>query len=214
MKFLILLFLFTTSVNAKTLMGKVVSIHDGDTLTFIPEGTTKKAKLRFLGVDTPEIDFNGHTQGEIAVIAKNYLQSMLPLNSIIKIELAENGTDANDRYLGQVFYNNADLNLELLKAGMGAVYFIYPYDKKMFITYSEASRHADEQNIGIFSSQFEKELLPYIFRQESKGIPGTNIVGNFQSKKLYTSENIDEVPHYLRVFFSSDIIATSKGFSW
>lgn len=214
MKFLILLFLFTSSVEAKTLMGKVVSIHDGDTLTFIPDGATKKAKLRFLGVDTPEIDFNGHTQGEIAVIAKNYLQSILPINASIKIELSENGTDANDRYLGVVFYNNVDLNLELLKAGMGAVYFIYPYDKKMFINYSEASRLADEQNIGIFSPQFEKELLPYIFRQESKGIPGTNIVGNFQTKKLYASENIDEVPHFLRVFFSSDSIATSKGFSW
>ena len=211
--FLILLFL-TSSVDAKTLMGKVISIHDGDTLTFLPEGTPKKAKLRLMGVDTPEIDFNGHSQGEVAELARDYLRSLLPINSTIKIELSDKGTDTNDRYLGQIIFNDMDLNLEMLKAGWGVVYFIYPYDKKLVVKYSEASKQADEKNVGLFSKRFEKESLPYIFRQESKGIPGTNMVGNFQTKKLYDSERIEEVPHYLRVFFSSDLMATSLGFSW
>lgn len=212
-KLFLILFLIP-SVEAKSLMGKVLSIHDGDTITFQPEGAPKKAKLRLMGVDTPEIDFNGHSQGEVAEKARDYLRSMLPINSTIKIELSEKGMDSNDRYLGQIIYNGVDLNLEMLKAGWGAVYFIYPYDKKLVVNYGEASKIADEKNVGIFSAKYEHEPLPYIFRQDSKGIPGTNMVGNFKTKKLFVSENIEEVPHYLRVFFSSDAMASSQGFSW
>ncbi len=214
LKKIFLIILLIPSVEAKGLVGKVLSIHDGDTLTFLPEGSPKKAKLRLMGVDTPEIDFNGNSQGEVAEAARDYLRSLLPLNSTIRIELSDKGMDNNDRYLGQVIYNERDLNLEMLKAGWGAVYFIYPYDKKIVVKYAEASRLADEQNVGIFSEKYQNEPLPYIFRQDSKGIPGTNMVGNFKTKKLYNSESIQEVPHYYRVFFSSDVMASSQGFSW
>jgi micrococcal nuclease len=212
--FLHISFFLVLQVEAKSLKGKVLSIHDGDTLTFLPEGSTTKSKLRLLGVDTPEIDFNNHSQGEVAEMARDYLRSLVAIDSTIEIKLSEKGMDSNNRYLGQLFLNGVDLNLEMLKAGWGAVYFIYPYDKKLVANYGEASRVADEQDRGIFSYQYQKELLPYLFRQEKKGIEGTNMVGNFKTKKLYSSENIDEIPHYLRVFFSSDIMASSQGFSW
>lgn len=209
-----LILILIPSVEAKSLVGKVISIHDGDTITFWPEGAPKKAKLRLIGVDTPEIDFNGHTQGEVAEKARDYLRSLLPIDSTVKIELADQGMDSNDRYLGQIIYNGVDLNFEMLKAGWGAVYFIYPYDKKLVVKYAEASRMADEQNVGIFSAKYENAPLPYIFRQDTKGIPGTNMVGNYKTKKLFVSESVEEVPHYLRVFFSSDAMAFSQGFSW
>ena len=59
--FIVLILSGIPQAVAKTLSGKVLSIHDGDTLTFLPTGEIKKAKLRLLGVDTPEIDFNGKT---------------------------------------------------------------------------------------------------------------------------------------------------------
>lgn len=212
--FLHLVFFLVSPAKARTIVGKVLSIHDGDTLTFLPEGSLTKSKLRLLGVDTPEIDFNNHSQGEVAEKARDYLRSLLAINSTIEIKLSEKGIDSNNRYLGQLFFKGVDLNLEMLKAGWGAVYFIYPYDKKLVANYGEASRLADEQDKGIFSYQYQKELLPYLFRQETKGTEGTNMVGNFNTKKLYLSENIDEIPHYFRVFFPSDLMASSQGFSW
>lgn len=212
---LFLLLLSFQAIEAKTIAGKVISIHDGDTLTFLPSETpTKKAKLRLMGVDTPEIDFNGATQGESAEMARDYLKSMLPLNSTIQIELSDKNMDSNNRYLGQIIYNGVDLNLEMLKAGWGALYFIYPYDKKIFVKYSEAALVASENKVGIYSDKFSHNPLPYIFRQEGKGVPGTNMIGNFKTKKLFAPEDIESVPHYNRVFFSNESSAFAQGFSW
>lgn len=217
MRILLSLFLISyafSAVSAKTIAGKVLSIHDGDTITFLPSDDTKKAKLRLLGVDTPEIDFNGSSQGESAELARDYLKGLLPINAQIQIELPEKSTDSNNRYLGQIMYNGVDLNLEMLKAGWGALYFIYPYDKKIFVRYSEAAALASASKAGIFSDKFSHNPLPYIFRQDSKGIPGTNIIGNFKTKKLYSPADVESVPHYQRVFFSDEKMANQQGFSW
>lgn len=201
--------------SAETLVGRVVSIHDGDTITVLLDTQIKKEKIRLLGVDTPEIDFNGKTQGAIAEMARDYLRNLLPLNSIVQIDLPSNGgRDINGRYLGIIIYNGMDLNLEMLKAGMGAVYFIFPYDKKMAVNYMSASEEASVNGVGLFSPMYNQELIGYVFRQKVRGIDGTNIVANYITKKLYSSQNLELVPHYHRVFFSSEESAFRHGFSW
>lgn len=217
MKTISLLFiisLFSPVIFAKTITGVVLNIHDGDTLTILLAGETKKAKLRLMGVDTPEIDFNGSSQGEIAFLARDYLMGLLPINATIQIELSDKNTDINGRYLGQIKYNGLDLNLEILKAGWGATYFIYPYDKKVVIDYQKASKMASEQGLGIFSDKYKTQPLGYMFRQQTKGIPGSNLVADFVTKKIYSSEDVDSIPHFQRVFFSSEETALTHGFSW
>lgn len=217
MKLILSFFLITLSLqtaSARIIIARVLSIHDGDTITVLPSGASKKAKLRLMGVDTPEIDFNGNSQGLAAEMARDYLKKLLPLDSVIQIELSDKDTDANNRYLGQIFYNGIDLNLEILKAGWGAIYFIYPYDKTLVVKYSSASQLASDRASGIFSEQFITMPLPYIFRQNTKGVPGTNLVANFATKKIYSSEDIESIPHFNRVFFSSEETARSHGFSW
>lgn len=199
---------------AETLVGRVLSIHDGDTITVQFESQPKKEKVRLLGVDTPEVDFNGQSQGPVSEMACDYLKSILPLNSVIQVELPKNGLDSNGRYLGKILYNGLDINLEMLKAGMGAVYFIYPYDKKTVVSYMSASELAALSGVGIFSDAFKSQPLGYIFRQMTKGIPGTNFVADFETKKLYSSKDIELIPHYHRVFFSSEETAIIHGFTW
>lgn len=201
--------------SAETLVGRVISIHDGDTITVQLDNQVKKEKVRLLGVDSPEIDFNGKTQGAVAVMAHDYLKKLLPLNSTIQIGLpAKGSTDINGRYLGIIFYNGMDLSLEMLKAGMGAVYFIFPYDKKIVVTYMNAAESAALNELGLFSKIYEQELLGYVFRQKIKGKEATNIVANYTTKKLYSSEDLELVPHYRRVFFSSEETALTHGFTW
>ena len=211
-------FLFLISIqlaSAETLVGRVLSIHDGDTLTVQLDNQVKKEKIRLLGVDSPEIDFNGKTQGAVAEMARDYLKKLLPLNSVIHIDLPDKGgRDVNGRYLGIILYNGMDLNLEMLKAGMGAVYFIFPYDKKMAVTYMDAAETAAVNEVGLFSQKYKQELLGYVFRQKVRGMGGTNIVADYATKKLYSSENMELVPHYHRVFFSSEETALIHGFNW
>lgn len=212
--FALFVILFSPVLSARILTGKVLSIHDGDTVTFIPEGAVKKAKLRLMGVDTPEIDFNGSTQGEVAFAARDFLINLLPLDSIIQIDLSDQESDVNGRYLGRILFHGVDLNLEILKAGWGATYFIYPYDKKILIHYQKASELAAQNQLGAFSDKYKSNPLAYMFRQESRGVPGTNLVADFETKKIYSAENIESIPHFRRVFFSSAESALTHGFSW
>lgn len=200
--------------EARTISGKVLAIHDGDTLTFLPQGEVKKAKLRLMGVDTPEIDFNGASQGEVAEKAREFLSSLIPLNSTIQVSLSDKDTDINGRYLGQIFYNGIDINLEILKAGWGATYFIFPYDKKIVVSYENVSEKAAIQGVGIFSDKYKAQPFGYMFRQHIKGVEGTNIVGDFESKKLFSQQSIESVPHFHRVFFSGQETAVNHGFNW
>jgi len=192
--------------------GVVLSIHDGDTITIQEKGALKKTKVRLLGVDTPEVDYNGHSQGEIAFIARDYLRSLIPLNAEIVVKPQEKSLDSNGRTLGQIFYNGQDINLLMLKAGQGALYFIYPFDKKLVNEYAHASGEAMNKKIGIFSPQYEQEELAYMFRINVKGIQGNNLFGDFQTKIL--KSNIEEIPANLRVFFPSEDIAFSQGYHW
>jgi len=215
-KFSIALFIlsFLQPASSETLVGKVLSIHDGDTITVLLASQSIKEKVRLLGVDTPEVDFNGKSQGPAAEMARDYLKSLLPINSTINIELPKSGLDSNGRYLGKIIFNGVDINLEMLKAGMGAVYFIYPYDKKTVVEYMNISEIAASNGVGIFSDKFKATPFGYMFRQMTKGIPGTNFVADFETKKLYSSKDIESVPHYHRVFFSLEETALIHGFNW
>lgn len=201
--------------HAESLSGKVIGIHDGDSITVQLDSQVKKEKIRLVGVDTPEIDFNGNSQGVIAEMARDYLRNMLPLKSIVQIDIPEKGgRDMHGRYLGTVIYKGKNLNLEMLKSGMGAVYFIYPYDKKLAVKYMSASKEASNNGVGFFGQNFDQELLAYVFRQQVRGVPGTNIVADFVTKKLYSSYDLELVPHYQRVFFETQEAAYNNGFSW
>ena len=202
MKNLILVFSSVFSLSAhSTITGKVLSIHDGDTLQLEIKG--KKERVRLLGVDTPEVDFQGETQGEAALKARDYLRSLLPLNSQVEVRTQDKALDSNGRLLGQIIYQGRDLNLEMLQSGLAAVYFIYPFDKKVVSTYVAAAE------IGALKA--DQLVLPgYIFRQKVKGYPGTNMVADFTLKCL--SSDIEKVPVFRRVFFSEESIALSQGY--
>lgn len=204
-------FLFSSHVYADV-SGKVFSVHDGDTIVMVETITGKKNKVRLLGVDTPEVDFMGATQGETAILARDHLRSLLPLNADIVVKPQDNSMDSNGRLLGQIFYKGQDINLLMLRAGWGAMYFIYPFDKKLVSDYTRVSEEAVINKRGIFAPVFADGQVPYVFRQDIKGLPGTNLVGDFQTKLLKNS--VDEVPVYRRVFFNSETIARSQGYRY
>ena len=51
-KILLIFLLLGTLVFGETLIGKVIKVYDGDTITILVDG--EKEKIRFYGIDAPE----------------------------------------------------------------------------------------------------------------------------------------------------------------
>ena len=125
-----LLLLFTLSVQAETLEGKVVKIADGDTLTLLTP-SNQQVKIRLAGVDTPE------RKQPFGNKAKQAL-SNLAFQKQALVEIA-----AKDRYgrtIGVVFVDGLNVNAELVKQGMAWVYRKYTDDKRLYTLESEAKQ--------------------------------------------------------------------------
>jgi micrococcal nuclease len=204
--------LITVDSWAARVSGKVTSIHDGDTLTIQEPGQPRRSRVRLFGVDTPEVDFMGATQGESAILARDYLRSLLPMGAEVELELSTQGQDRNGRYLAIVHFQGKDINAEMLKSGWASFYVIFPYDKDHIRTYSDLSREAFDARRGIFSALYASDPLPYVFRQDQRAFEGTYLIGDLRTRRLYNGEKMEEVPPYARVFFSNIAIARRQGF--
>ena len=89
----------------------VTKVVDGDTVNFdfagepsiaLPKAVLKKKSIRFFGTDAPESDFEGQSQGEIAVKAKEHLGKLLRVGDEIQILTAVDVSDGYGRILGRI----------------------------------------------------------------------------------------------------------------
>lgn len=218
---IIIVTIFSSALTLKTTLAKsakitaiVEKISDGDTLQVRLAGSKKTTKVRLLGIDTPETDFNGVSQGKAALIARDYLRSLVPLKAEVQLETYSNSEDIHQRLLAVVYLDNIDINLRMLESGMAFTYFIFPYDKSLQKKYALASQLASEEKIGIFTNEFQNLQAPYIFRQEQKGTEGNMVVASESKRKLFHQIDILLVDHYDRVFFAIPEQAEERGFNW
>lgn len=216
MKFVYLTFLLLFSplaLFAKDLQIKVVSVHDGDTLTAIGVEDQQKYKVRLMGVDTPEVDFFQKSQGEVALKARDFLRDLAPEGSLLTVIDGDSQVDKHGRILGRLLRNNIDINKEMLKNGWGALYFIYPFDKRVVSDYVKAAKEAYDNRLGIFSNDYKGTMMPYLFRLSVKKQQGINPVGDFELKKILSPDNIEAIPVWKRVFFPNYDMAHANGYN-
>jgi endonuclease YncB( thermonuclease family) len=93
---------------------RVIRVADGDTIELIPVGQTRAIRIRFLGVDAPEV-------GEVFSREATALVRTLLLNQRVDV----NGQDV-DRYgrlVARVSIGSRDASLELVKAGLACYRF-------------------------------------------------------------------------------------------
>lgn len=213
LKSLVFFFVFISEVAlAASFQARVEAIHDGDTINITLAGN-KKGRVRLMGTDSPEIEVNGQTQGEAAIRARDYLRAMLPIGATLTVNTKDDElTDKHNRFLGQLVYNGVDLNREMLRAGWSAFYMIAPYDKTLAKEYSAVAKEAYFAGRGIYSQEFPNLLLPYIFRPIVMKQPGRNLVGNLETKELFSNEDVEKVPPYARMFFPNLESAKARGF--
>ncbi len=132
--FLLIGYLISENENYETAL--VLEIIDGDTIK------TDIGTIRLLGINCPEKNKYYYEQ------SKNYLENLQ--NKQIKLFKTSENKDRYNRKLRYIFFQGKNINLEIIKKGLGHTYY---YDNDKF-TSSLESREiiARQQERGIWKS--------------------------------------------------------------
>ncbi len=182
---------------------KVISVVDGDTIEVDLDG--KLEKVRYLMVDTPEIQANDPKPGRLA---KEYNTKMVEGKTVFLVRDTTNRDDFG-RLLRFVIVDGINVNYELVEQGF-ATTFIRPPDMLCSTEYTQAMLDAFQDRVGIWKSVQDN------VNSSGKSCPGgclkhiTNcdIKGNisFEGDKIYhTQDSVD---------YNEVRITTSKGERW
>lgn len=151
-KFYILFLLFPISLLAQTIIGKVVGISDGDTLTIL-DNSKQTYKIRLAQIDAPE------KKQDFGMASKSSL-SYICFGKEAKAEVET--IDRYKRHVAIVTCNGVEANLLQVKNGMAWVYTRYAKDKKYFV----AEKEAQSNHIGLWS--MNNPIQPWEFRKNKK----------------------------------------------
>ena len=120
--------------------GKVVSIHDGDTITILQN--KQQIKVRLFGIDAPEL------KQPYGKKSKQFLANLIA-GQIVEVE--ENGKDRYKRTIGIVYLGNTDINAQMVANGYAWVY------RKFLKKYAPQESKAKSQRLGLWR---DKEPIP------------------------------------------------------
>ena len=144
----VLVFLFTyTDIKSQD-----VKITDGDTIKINGE------KIRFSGIDTPELNQTCVKEGvknSCGLTAKQILIDKIVDN---KVKCIKEGKDRYKRILAECFVNNESLSRYLVRSGYAFAY--RKYSKKFIID----EDYARVNKLGMWSMEFE---YPWDFRRNN-----------------------------------------------
>ena len=135
--------LLTTAAHAETLIGRVVGIADGDTLTLL-DATKTQHKIRLAGIDSPE---KGQAFGQVC---KKSL-SDLAYDRVATVESSK--LDRYGRVIGKVLVDGQDVNLEQVRRGCGWHYKKYQNEQSLDdrLSYNSAEEEARNGKVGLWT---------------------------------------------------------------
>jgi len=149
---------------------RVKMVYDGDTVV-LEDGR----KIRFLGINTPEVQHRDKLADAGGDEAKRWLIDRLN-NAKVRLEISAEKTDKYGRILAHLFTEKKDhINLQLVAAGLAAV-SIYPPNLLYVDQLLKAQNQAELAKLGIWGRP-EYAPIP-VSRLTEAGHPGwTRLVG-------------------------------------
>lgn len=145
-----LLLILSINVSAQTLIGKVIKVSDGDTITIL-DSLHHQIKIRLYGIDCPE---KGQDYG---TVARKFTADKC-FSKVIHV--VSKGKDKYGRTLGIVMLpDKSELNLQLLQSGLAWHY--KRFDKS--IRYADAELKAQQQKQGLWANK--NSVAPWEFRK-------------------------------------------------
>lgn len=156
--FMMLILLFTLCIlcpaHAATISGRVVGVHDGDTLTLLT-AEKRQVKIRLAEIDTPE---SAQPYGSRAKQAL----SDLVFGQDVQVDVKE--IDRYGRTVGRVSVGAIDVNAALVAAGAAWVYRQYAKDPDLLRLEAEA-RAAQR---GLWALPETQRTPPWEWRREKR----------------------------------------------
>ena len=140
--------------HAATLTGRVVGVHDGDTLTML-DAQNRQTRIRLTGIDTPE---SAQPYGSRAKMAL----SDLVFGKTIQVD--DQGKDRYGRTLGRVSVDGTDVNAALVAAGAAWVYRQYSKDPNLLRLEAEAQA----AHRGLWALPEAQRMPPWEWRRQQR----------------------------------------------
>jgi endonuclease YncB( thermonuclease family) len=137
-----------------TLVGRVIGISDGDTLTLV-DGEKRQFRIRLRGIDAPE---NHQTHGDIA------RQELSSRTYGHDVSVEWNDTDTLEQILGDVFVAHDWINKRLVDGGHA--WHAVADDSSIVLSDSEAK--AREKRVGLWIAS--DPLPPWEFRKREEAV--------------------------------------------
>jgi len=130
----------------------VISVADGDTVTVML--SSKKEKVRLIGIDAPELG-----QKPWGAESKKYLESLISYSgSKVRLEYDIDKRDKYGRILAYIWTTDGTLvNLSMVKNGL-AVLYTFPPNVKYVNDLKAAQTEARNKRLGIWSEEGLKEM--------------------------------------------------------
>ena len=149
---------------------RVKTVYDGDTV-MLEDGR----KIRFLGINTPEVQHRDKQADAGGDEAKRWLIDKLK-NTKVRLEVGAEKTDKYGRTLAHLFTEKKEhINLQLVATGLAAV-SIYPSELYYVNELVKAQEQAEQAKLGIWGKP-EYAPIPIASLTEA-GHPGwTRLVG-------------------------------------
>ena len=143
---------------AETITGRVVGVHDGDTITVL-DSTRTQHKIRLSGIDAPE------SKQAFGQASKRHLSDAV-FNRDVTLDCGK--TDKYRRQVCDVIVDGRDANLAQIEAGMAWWYRKYQKEQtaRQRADYAAAEEGARAAKIGLW--QDAVPVPPWEFRAKSR----------------------------------------------
>ncbi len=149
-----LLLVFSLAAQAEILKGKVVGVHDGDTITVLDAGN-RQHKIRLAGIDAPELH-QAYGNRSKEHLSKQVFGQMVDVDG--------GKVDRYQRTIGKVLVNGRDANLEQVRAGFAWHYTKYAKEQSPTdqMVYAQAEATARTLHFGLWEEA--QPMPPWDYR--------------------------------------------------
>lgn len=143
-----------SAAAAETIIGKVVGVHDGDTLTLLDDSKTQ-IKVRLAEIDAPESHqpYGNRAKQELSGLA-------FGRPAVVQVQ----DIDRYGRTVGRVTVDGVDVNAEMVRRGAAWVYLKYAKDQSLF-TIEQQARDA---KAGLWALPEADRMPPWEWRKMGK----------------------------------------------
>ena len=143
-----------TAAQAETIIGKVVGVHDGDTLTLLDD-SRRQTKIRLAEIDAPE------SRQPYGSRAKQELSGLV-FGRPAAVQVQD--IDRYGRTVGRITVDGLDVNAEMVRRGAAWVYRKYAKDQSLFTI----EKQARDAKTGLWALPEADRVPPWEWRKMKK----------------------------------------------